>query len=87
LQQTRFLPFFFFIPVWSPGFMMFVLSLRRGMYLYQFTQYAWTHMTILVVIMPTTFFVSNIFQGIIWYILPALLIVVNDIFAYLAGES
>ncbi len=65
---------------------MFVLSLKRGMYLYQFTQYAWTHMTILVVIMPTSFFVSNVFQGIIWYILPAMLIIVNDIFAYLAGE-
>ncbi len=41
---------------------MFVLSLRRKMYLYQFTQYAWTHMIVLVVIMPTSFFVSNIFQ-------------------------
>lgn len=31
------------------GFVMFVLSLKRGMYMYQFAQYAWTHMIILMV--------------------------------------
>jgi len=67
------------------GFVMFVLSLKRGMYVYQFGQYAWTHMIILIVIMPTSFFVSNIFEGMIWYVLPSLLIIVNDITAYLAG--
>jgi len=67
------------------GFVMFVLSLKRGMYMYQFAQYAWTHMIILMVIMPTSFFVSNMFQGIIWYLLPALMIITNDICAYLAG--
>lgn len=71
--------------LYCAGLIMFVLSLKRGMYLYQFAQYTWTHMIILMVIMPTSFFVSNTFQGIIWYILPAMLIVVNDIFAYLAG--
>ena len=65
---------------------MFVLSLKRGMYLYQFTQYAWTHMVIMVVVIPTSFFIPSIFNGIIWYLLPAMLIIVNDIFAYLAGR-
>ncbi len=35
----------------------------------------------------SSFFVSNIFSGILWYVLPAFLIVANDICAYLAGES
>lgn len=65
--------------------MAFVLSLKRRLYMYQFSQYAWTHMIILVVVIPTSFFVSNIFEGIIWFILPAFLVVVNDIMAYLAG--
>ena len=38
-------------PLYSAGFITFVLGLKRGMYLYQFTQYAWTHMAIMVVIL------------------------------------
>ena len=38
-------------PHHSAGFITFVLGLKRGMYLYQFTQYAWTHMAIMVVIL------------------------------------
>jgi len=67
------------------GFIMFVLSLKRGHYLYQFAQYAWTHMVILMVVVPSSFFVSSTFQGIIWYVMPSMLIIVNDIFAYIFG--
>ncbi|KAG1678151.1 hypothetical protein FOA52_016087 [Chlamydomonas sp. UWO 241] len=67
------------------GIIAFVLSLKRGLMLYQFAQYAWTHMIILVVIVPTSFFVSSTFQGIIWYLMPSMLIIVNDICAYLFG--
>jgi len=30
------------------------------------SQYAWTHLTLLFIFVPTSFFVSNIFDGIIW---------------------
>ncbi len=36
--------------------------------------------------MPSTFFVSNLFEGIIWFLLPTGLVIINDIAAYLAGE-
>jgi hypothetical protein len=65
--------------------MMFVLSLKRGMYLYQFGQYAWTHMILMIIFVPSSFFVSNIFEGLIWFLLPSALIITNDIMAYLAG--
>lgn len=64
---------------------MFVLSLKRGMYLYQFGQYAWTHMILMIIFVPSSFFVSNIFEGLIWFLLPCALIIANDIMAYLAG--
>jgi phosphatidate cytidylyltransferase len=67
--------------------MMFVLSLKRGMYLYQFGQYAWTHMILMIIFVPSSFFVSNIFEGLIWFLLPSALIITNDIMAYLAGMS
>lgn len=67
------------------GFVAFVLSLKKRMYLYQFGQYAWTHMILMVVFIPSSFFVSNIFEGLIWLLLPCSLIITNDIMAYLAG--
>jgi phosphatidate cytidylyltransferase len=69
----------------ASGFVSFVLSLQRRSYLYQFGQYAWTHMILMVIFVPSTFFVSNIFEGLIWFLLPSALIITNDIMAYLAG--
>lgn len=37
--------------------------------------------------MPSSFFVSNLFEGIIWFLLPTGLVIINDIAAYLAGEG
>jgi hypothetical protein len=36
--------------------------------------------------MPSSFFVSLLFEGLIWFLLPTALVIVNDIMAYLAGE-
>ncbi|KAF5742128.1 phosphatidate cytidylyltransferase 1 [Tripterygium wilfordii] len=67
------------------GFMWFILTLKKKMYKYQFGQYAWTHMILIVVFTQSSFTVANIFEGIIWFLLPATLIVINDIFAYIFG--
>lgn len=68
------------------GLIAFVLRLERGHLLVQFRQYAWVHLILLFVFMPSSFFVSNIFDGIIWFLLPCSLVIVNDIGAYLAGQ-
>lgn len=57
------------------------------MYTYQFAQYAWTHMILLVVFIPSSFFVSNIFDGLMWFLLPCSLVIINDIGAYLFGKE
>ncbi|MFS7933973.1 putative phosphatidate cytidylyltransferase [Helianthus anomalus] len=67
------------------GFVWFILSLKTKMYKYQFGQYAWTHMILFVVFTQSSFTVANIFEGIFWFLLPASLIVVNDITAYIFG--
>ncbi|XP_023544426.1 phosphatidate cytidylyltransferase 2-like [Cucurbita pepo subsp. pepo] len=67
------------------GFMWFILTLKKKMYKYQFGQYAWTHMILIVVFTQSSFTVANIFEGIIWFLLPASLIVINDIAAYIFG--
>ncbi|KAK4478168.1 hypothetical protein RD792_017450 [Penstemon davidsonii] len=67
------------------GFMWFILALKKKMYKYQFGQYAWTHMILIVVFTQSSFTVANIFEGIFWFLLPASLIVINDIAAYIFG--
>ncbi|KAE9606371.1 putative phosphatidate cytidylyltransferase [Lupinus albus] len=48
------------------GFVWFILSLRKRYYKYQFGQYAWTHMILIVVFTQSAFTVANIFEGIFW---------------------
>ncbi|KAA8527014.1 hypothetical protein F0562_008757 [Nyssa sinensis] len=67
------------------GFMWFILTLKKKMYKYQFGQYAWTHMILIVVFTQSSFTVANIFEGIFWFLLPASLIAINDVAAYFFG--
>ncbi|KAJ8452779.1 hypothetical protein Cgig2_014542 [Carnegiea gigantea] len=67
------------------GIIWFILTLKKKMYKYQFGQFAWTHMILIVVFTQSSFTVANIFEGIFWFLLPASLIVINDIAAYLFG--
>jgi len=68
------------------GFVMFVLSLRKGFYRYQFGQFAWSHMTLLFVVAQSSVMIVNIFDGIFYFFLGAGLVIWNDIFAYIFGR-
>eukprot|EP00164_Ancoracysta_twista_P000893 GFYU01001174.1.p1 GENE.GFYU01001174.1~~GFYU01001174.1.p1 ORF type:complete len:468 (+),score=118.05 GFYU01001174.1:183-1586(+) len=67
------------------GFVGFVASLRKRSYKFQFAQFAWCHMVLLYVVIQSSFIVVNIFEGLIWFMLPASLIVSNDVMAYVFG--
>ncbi|XBJ13637.1 hypothetical protein VPH35_005775 [Triticum aestivum] len=84
----------------DPGFVWFILTHNKKTYTYQFKQYAWTHMILLTVFAQSSFMVANIFEGMFrafdklhtssmlclyMFLLPASLIVINDIAAYLFG--
>lgn len=67
------------------GFVFFVASLKKGHYRFQFTQFAWTHMALYLVVVQAHFIMNNIFEGMIWFFLPVSLVITNDIFAYICG--
>lgn len=71
--------------LYTIGFVLFVTSLRKSAYLYQFGQFAWTHMILLVILLQSSFFVANIMGGLIWFVLPSSLVIINDICAYIFG--
>lgn len=68
-----------------PGFVFFVTSLQAGHYRFQFTQFAWTHMALYLIVVQAHFIMNNVFEGMIWFFLPVSLVICNDIFAYLVG--
>lgn len=67
------------------GFVAFVLSLKQGFLKYQFRLFAWIILTTIMVVLQSWLIVMNSLRGIIWFVLPVLLIICNDIFAYLVG--
>lgn len=68
------------------GIMIFVLSLRKGMYRYQFMQFTWTAMTLLFIVTQCSAELRNMMRGMIWFLLPVTCVVQNDIWAYLFGK-
>ena len=67
------------------GFLAFVLSLKQGYLKYQFRLFGWIVVATLLVSMQGWLMIHNLYEGLIWFIIPAFLIVSNDIFAYLVG--
>ncbi|CAG7850662.1 Putative phosphatidate cytidylyltransferase; AltName: Full=CDP-DAG synthase; AltName: Full=CDP-DG synthase; AltName: Full=CDP-diacylglycerol synthase; Short=CDS; AltName: Full=CDP-diglyceride pyrophosphorylase; AltName: Full=CDP-diglyceride synthase; AltName: Full=CTP:phosphatidate cytidylyltransferase [Serendipita indica DSM 11827] len=69
------------------GFMGFVASLKKNYLQRQFSLFGWVHMTLLVVVVSSHFIVDNILEGMIWFWLPASLVICNDIFAWFWGVT
>ncbi|CAD7958503.1 unnamed protein product [Amoebophrya sp. A120] len=67
------------------GLIFFVLSLRKFTLKYQFHQLGWAMLTILLIVMQSCAHVSNIYSGIVWFLLSTTLVITNDVFAYIVG--
>jgi len=69
------------------GLVAFVLSLKRGMYRYQFQQFTWIAMTLIFIVVQGSLQVTNMLYGMIWFLLPISCVINNDIWAYCFGKS
>ena len=68
------------------GFIFFLKSLTKGYYRYQFRQFAYIHIIFMIFGYISSMIISNIFNGMIWFLLPVSCVVVNDITAYFWGR-
>lgn len=68
------------------GFVAFVMSLQMKHLKYQFSQFAYCHMALLVVVAQSTSLAANLFSGLLWFVLPCGMVVCNDCFAYIFGK-
>ncbi|KAF9268915.1 hypothetical protein L218DRAFT_954343 [Marasmius fiardii PR-910] len=67
------------------GFVGFVTSLKKGYLKQQFGLFCWVHMSLLLIVVSSHFVVNNILEGLIWFWVPASLVICNDVFAYVCG--
>ncbi|XP_035712824.1 phosphatidate cytidylyltransferase, photoreceptor-specific isoform X2 [Folsomia candida] len=81
ITYHRFISFSMYIV----GFVWFVLSLVKKYYMRQFSLFAWTHVALLIVVAQSYLIIQNIFEGMIWFIVPVMMIVCNDVMAYMFG--
>lgn len=71
--------------LYTIGFMGFVMSLKKGYLKQQFGLFCWVHMSLLLIVASSHFIVNNILEGLIWFWVPASLVICNDCFAYIWG--
>lgn len=69
------------------GFMGFVASLKKGYLKQQFGLFCWVHMSLLIIVFSSHFIINNILEGLIWFWVPASLVICNDCFAYIWGKT
>lgn len=48
------------------GFIIFIFSLTKGYYKYQFRSFAWIHILLLIFAISSSMIISNVFNGLIW---------------------
>lgn len=62
MSLIRFISFCLYIT----GFVWFVLSLVKKYYMRQFSLFAWTHVTLLIIVTQSYLILQNLFEGLIW---------------------
>jgi phosphatidate cytidylyltransferase len=70
--------------LYTAGFVAFVVTLKKTYYLKQFTLFGYTHIALLIVT-QSHLMIQNLFEGLIWFLLPVSLIICNDIMAFVFG--
>uniref|UniRef100_G1RD60 Phosphatidate cytidylyltransferase n=1 Tax=Nomascus leucogenys TaxID=61853 RepID=G1RD60_NOMLE len=81
IRYHRFISFALYLA----GFCVFVLSLVKKHYRLQFYMFAWTHVTLLITVTQSHLVIQNLFEGMIWFLVPISSVICNDITAYLFG--
>jgi len=67
------------------AFLGFIVTFKKGLYKYQLGQIAWTVLMLLNVVVQSQVILTNIFNGLFWFVFPCTLIIMNDCAAYFWG--
>jgi phosphatidate cytidylyltransferase len=64
----------------------FVANLKRQYLRQQFALFCWVHISLFLIVVSSHFIVNNILEGLVWFFVPASLVICNDVMAYICGS-
>ncbi|UKJ89341.1 phosphatidate cytidylyltransferase [Theileria orientalis] len=69
------------------GVIKFVVSIERGRYKQYFLKLAMIVISLLYVVCQGLMVITNIYYGLVWFLCPLVMVIINDVLAYLFGRS
>lgn len=73
--------------LYSGTFVLTIATMQVGHIKFQLNQLSWTIVVIALTVGQLKYIMHNIFNGLYWFALPIVLVVTNDIMAYVAGMT
>jgi phosphatidate cytidylyltransferase len=86
LQYTQYFPTVSFL-LYSCTFVLTIVTLQRDSIKFQINQLCWTILVLCLTVGQLKYIMHNIFNGLIWFVLPCCLVFTNDIMAYASGVT
>lgn len=65
---------------------MFLYSITPQHKKYCFRSFAFTHILVILFALPSSLIISNIFNGLYWFVMPVLIVICNENTAYYVGR-
>ncbi|EPR78044.1 Phosphatidate cytidylyltransferase [Spraguea lophii 42_110] len=78
---------FFCFSCYIGGLIFFIIHLKKGNLKIQFIQFAISHLSIILINLPSHLAIHNTMKSRYWFCYPTLLVIANDIFAYMVGKT
>jgi len=73
--------------LYSGTFVLTIATMQMGHIKFQLNQLSWTMMVLCLTVGQLKYIMHNIFNGLFWFVMPVLLVVTNDVMAYVCGMS
>jgi len=73
--------------LYSGTFVLTIATMQTGHIRFQLNQLCWTVLVLCMTVGQLKYVMHNVFNGLIWFVLPAMLVIANDTFAWLGGVT
>jgi len=73
--------------LYSGTFVLTIATMQTGHIKFQLNQLCWTIVVLCLTVGQLKYIMHNVYNGLIWFTLPILLVIINDVMAYVAGMT
>lgn len=73
--------------LYSGTFVLTITTMQRDHIKFQLNQLCWTILVLCLTVGQLKYIMHNVYNGILWFLLPVMLVIANDTFAWLSGVT